>query len=48
MNAAQQYDAREEEIALTSIKEILKEGYDGGILTEEMINQIGYDMLTKI
>lgn len=46
-SAVQQFTRGEKEKSLTSLKEILSEGYNSRILTEEMINQSGYYLLNQ-
>jgi len=47
MSSVQQYAAGEKQKSLASLQETLAEGYDSDILTEEMINQAGYDLLNQ-
>jgi C-terminal processing protease CtpA/Prc len=46
MSIVQQFSQGEKGKALTDIRALLQEGYTSKLLTEEMINQAGYDLLS--
>jgi tetratricopeptide (TPR) repeat protein len=46
MSIVQQFSQGEKGKALIDIRALLQEGYTSKLLTEEMINQAGYDLLS--